>query len=143
MKGPLRIDGCAVAGICVAAVSVSKHALAETWECKARSSWSDSPVVVTATDDQMNRAGRIEVAGTILDAEYGVEGFNRRRSFGEMVGESNRYSFFIEPSGNATYVDFGSRQVPAVARAQQPYFCREQTELDQERREAERLAAEE
>jgi len=115
---------------------------AEVFKCKAGISWAGisleygDEIVVTATGDADNDSGTIEVAGTVHDAEYSVQGFNRRWDFGPLTergAPSPSYAFIIEPSGEGSYVDFSFADEDGRVNAEQSFICvKGQAEIDAE-----------
>jgi len=79
----------------------------ETWECRDRFAVNWKSILVTATVESGREKGNIAVAGITQEAVFRVEGFDRRWDFGLLANGSYRYSFIIEPNGDAAYYDFG------------------------------------
>jgi hypothetical protein len=79
----------------------------EVWQCRdfVASDWKS--ILVTATVDSGREYGKIAAAGVTQAAVFHVEGFNRRWDFGVQSNGSYRYSFIIQPNGDAAYYDFG------------------------------------
>src|SRR5215831_21209550 len=70
----------------------------ETWECRQ----GGHDILVVATVDDGRRTGTIAAAGVTHEAQFTVAGFNRRWDFPK---EDPRYSFLVEPGGQATYFE--------------------------------------
>jgi len=84
----------------------------EAWKCYATDDYDKEQVLVklTAKTGGTLKTGYVEVAGTRHFAFYKVKGLNRRWNFGEIRDDlSWPFAFVIEPDGDATYYEFGSR----------------------------------
>ena len=98
--------------IVIALFAFAGLAKAEQWNCYDDEYSKEVIVVVTA--DTKNKTGKVRVAGTSHSARYSVEGFSRRWDF-------DKYSFLIEPNGDAFYIDFSKSD---RARASMVLFCK-------------------
>jgi hypothetical protein len=99
---------------------------AESFKCQAGPYWSSGDdVVVRLTINDDGVTGTVKVAGVTHEADYAVEGFNRKWSFGEAT-ESGlyRYQFILEPSGRAYYYDFTGADVGETVSSKQIFFCK-------------------
>ena len=106
-------------------IFLSGPALAgETWECAEDTVFNDwSEILVVATSDPENHAGKIGVAGVTHNAKFLVRGFNRTWVFG-CAKDNCDYMFVIQPNRKGDYVDFSDGSGDAK-RASQTYQCRQ------------------
>ena len=76
----------------------------ERWSC---TDFGSAEVLVVASSNDTKNLGTISVAGVKHNADYRVQGFNRRWNFGT-DGDGYPYSFVIKPDGTGLYYDFTS-----------------------------------
>ena len=81
----------------------------EVWKCNDSSQYDydEDKVIVTAKVNKSLVTGEISVSGITHETRYGVEGFERRWSFGDRF----QYSFFINPNGDGFYYEFKDAKV--------------------------------
>lgn len=91
----------------------------EEWRC---TELYGSEVLVIAVAHADKQTGQIHVAGVEHQTAFSVEGFDRRWNFGLYKGEYN-FSFIIQPSGRAYYLDFSGSE-SKTAKANQHYSCK-------------------
>ncbi len=100
--------------------------MTERFECRGLA--EDSPVqVVAEVREYMDEDGTtvvfgvIAAAGHVYDAQYNVEGFERRWDFG---GEySNNYGFTIDLDHNGEYLDFTDVEVGESVLSSKSFMC--------------------
>ena len=95
----------------------------EVWKCSPGGYFTNSNVVLTAKVNKDKTSGVLEVAGTVYDTHYLVEGFNRKWIFGERGDGMFRYTLMLAPAGNAYYFDFGNKGIEAES--SQSYGCKQ------------------
>ncbi len=89
---------------------VAAHAESERWECQPSgigfNNAREPAIVLTINND--GETGTIMVAGTVHQASYIVQGFNRRWDFGLGSSQSDGfdYAFLIHPDGRGLYYEF-------------------------------------
>ncbi len=92
--------------VLLAANAIAYASPVEVWECKDRYADNWESILVRVTVESGREKGNISVAGVTHEAVFEVEGFNRRWDWGLKADDTYRYSFIIEPNGEATYFDF-------------------------------------
>jgi hypothetical protein len=77
----------------------------EVWECQQVSygNWSD--ILVIASVEEGREIGTVEVAGVVHQAQFRINGFDRRWDFGSKE-DPYLYAFVVRPGGDAAYYDF-------------------------------------
>ena len=98
---------------------------AETFKCKPGTYWDSSKkIVVTATINEDGITGTIKVAGVTHDADYRVQGFDRRWNFGLQDDNTYNYAFVLKPDGIAAYYDFSRAEAGETVMGSQVFFCK-------------------
>jgi hypothetical protein len=114
-----RLTVLLIASLC--STGAVAQARSETWSC---TTFFGSEALVVAAHEGGN-TGTIAVAGTQHKTRYGVEGFDRRWSFGPVVRDTTpRFLFLVEPDGDGYYFDFAEGPD-----SQQRYWCDEAAEI--------------
>ncbi len=93
----------------------------ETWECTEQ---YRSEVLVIAHINEGRDTGSIEVAGTVKNAQFKIDGFDRRWDFDPTEDGAFNYAFLIMPNGDGSYYDFSSVDSGQTVTASQFYICR-------------------
>lgn len=113
MKAVFLIHAALLPGLVLA---VSAEEVMERWSCHDRFAPEKALIHLTRGGE----AGEITVAGVTRQAQFSVEGVNRRWDF--VLGEDMRYEYalVIEPNGDGAYYDFTA---DGRAKPSQQYKC--------------------
>jgi hypothetical protein len=115
----------AIGAAVVLSLLLAQVAGAETFKCQAGILWDDgAKVVVVASINEDGKTGAIKVAGVTHQAQYRVQGFDRRWDFGLQDDGSFDYAFVLRPDGAAVYFDFSGVDLGESARGSQVFNCR-------------------
>ena len=111
----------------IALLLLAGTANADVFECQSGTFWAaNGKIVVTAIVDPDKGDAYVSVAGISHVADYKVQGFNRRWSFGEETDVGfYRYAFIIHPDDSAAYFDFSSAAEDEVIPVNQQFVCKQ------------------
>ena len=97
----------------------------ETFNCQPGTPWIEGyDIVLIATIFDEKETGMIEVAGVRNQAQYEVNGVNRRWNWDYEDDSGFNYAFVLKPDGTGHFIDFSHAEVGETVDSSQSFACR-------------------